>query len=169
MQKTVGIIILNYKTPELVIDCLESLKDQIEPGVSVIVVDNASNDGSAERIEEAIASNGWGSWTRVLCSPVNGGFAAGNNFGIRAIEADAYILLNSDTIVLPNTIRALLEAMDARPDAGLIGPGCVSEDGSKDMSTFNFIRPLTAFVRSASTGPIPITPLTIGLPSISPI
>jgi GT2 family glycosyltransferase len=154
MQKTAGIIILNYKTPELVVDCLDSLKDQIEPGISVIVVDNASNDGSVERIEEAIASNGWGGWARVLCSPVNGGFAAGNNLGIRAIDADAYILLNSDTIVLPNTVRELLNAMDLWPNAGLIGPGCVSPDGSKDMSTFHFIRPLTVFVRSASTGPI---------------
>lgn len=154
MQKTVGIVILNYKTPELVIDCLHSLKEQIEPGVTVLVVDNASNDGSADRMEEAIASNGWEGWARVLCSPVNGGFSAGNNLGIRAIDADAYVLLNSDTIVLPNTIRELLHAMELWPNAGLIGPGFVSPDGSKDLSTFQFIRPLTDFVRSASTGPI---------------
>lgn len=154
MQKTVGIIILNYKTPDLVIDCLHSLKEQIEPGIEVVVVDNASNDGSAKRIEEEITSNEWESWARVLCSPVNGGFAAGNNLGIRAIDADAYILLNSDTIVLPKTIRELLHAMELWPNAGLIGPGCVNQDGNKELSTFHFIRPITDFIRSASTGPI---------------
>lgn len=153
MQR-VGIIILNYKTPDLVIDCLQSLVDQIEPGMEVVVVDNASNDDSVQRIEEHIRANEWKPWARVLCSPVNGGFAAGNNLGIRAVDADAYILLNSDTIVLPNTIKELLHAMELWPGAGLIAPDCVAEDGSKELNTFRFIRPVTDFISSASTGPI---------------
>ena len=68
--KTVAIVILNYKTPDLVVDCLQSLEEQIEPGVDVIVVDNASNDGSAEKIEARIDAAHWGSWARVLRSPV---------------------------------------------------------------------------------------------------
>lgn len=152
--KTVAIVILNYKTPDLVVDCLQSLEEQIEPGVDVIVVDNASNDGSAEKIEARIDAAHWGSWARVLRSPVNGGFAAGNNLGIRAIDADAYLLLNSDTIVRPGAIAELRRAMGLRPDAGLIGPGFVARDGSRDLSTFRTIRPLSEFVRSASTGPI---------------
>jgi len=154
MRRRLGIIILNYKTPDLAIDCLHSLKEQIEPGIAVVVVDNASNDGSSKRIEEQITSNEWESWARVLCSSVNGGFAAGNNLGIQAIDADAYILLNADTIVLPNTTKELLHAMELRPDAGLIGPRCVSPDGNKALSTFQFIRPITDFIRSASTGPV---------------
>jgi len=153
-QKTVAIIILNYKTPDLVFDCLQSLEEQIELGTEVVVVDNASNDGSAEKIEAQIETCQWGSWARVLRSSENGGFAAGNNLGIRAIDADAYILLNSDTIVLPDTIAELLRAMDLWPNAGLIGPGFVTRDGSRDLSTFQLIRPLSEFVRSASTGPI---------------
>ena len=152
--KTVAIIILNYKTPDLVVDCLQSLEKQIAPGIEVVVVDSASNDGSVERIEAQIEANQWGAWVRVLCSPVNGGFAAGNNLGIRAIDADAYILLNSDTIVLPNTISELVRAMDLWPNAGLIGPGFVSQAGSKDLGTFRLIRPMSELVRSASTGPI---------------
>ena len=152
--KTVAIIILNYKTPDLVVDCIQSLEKQMGPGIEVVVVDNASNDGSVERIEAQIEAKQWGSWARVLCSPVNGGFAAGNNLGIRAVDADAYILLNSDTIVLPNAISELVRAMDQWPNAGLIGPGFVSRDGSKDLSTFRLIRPLSELVRSASTGPI---------------
>lgn len=150
--KTVAIIILNYKTPDLVVDCLQSLEKQIEPGIEVVVVDNASNDGSVERIEAQIEANQWGAWVRVICSPVNGGFAAGNNLGIRAVDADACILLNSDTIVLPDAISELVRAMDLWPNAGLVGPGFVSRDGSKDLSTFRLIRPMSELVRSASTG-----------------
>ena len=152
--KTVAIIILNYRTPDLVADCLHSLEDQMEPGLKVVVVDNASNDGSVERIEAQIDANEWGGWAGVLRSAVNGGFAAGNNRGIRSIDADAYILLNSDTIVLPNAIAELLRAMELRPDAGLIGPGFVARDGSRDLSTFRLIRPMSELVRSASTGPV---------------
>ena len=154
MQRRVCIIILNYKTPDLVVDCLRSLEGQVEPGVEVVVVDNASNDGSVRRLEEQISANEWESWARVLCSPINGGFAAGNNLGMRSVDADAYILLNSDTIVLPHTLEELLHAMDVWPNAGLIAPGCVGRDGSKELNTFRFIRPITDFVHSASTGPI---------------
>lgn len=89
--KTVAIIILNYKTPDLVVDCLQSLEKQIAPGIEVVVVDSASNDGSVEEFEAQIEANRWGTWVRVLCSPVNGGFAAGNDLGIRAIDADAVV------------------------------------------------------------------------------
>lgn len=154
MKKKLSIIILNYKTPGLVVDCLNSLENQIEPGIDVVVVDNNSNDGSAERISEQIKLNNWGSWSRVLCSPVNGGFAAGNNFALKKIDADAYILLNSDTVVLPNAISELLHAMEENPKAGLIGPAIESQDGKRDMSTFHFIRPITEFINSAQTGPI---------------
>lgn len=154
MQKKIAIIILNYKTPDLVIDCLRSLEDQIEPGIDVVVVDNASNDGSAERIKEQIISNIWEGWSRVLCSPVNGGFAAGNNYALQAIDADAYILLNSDTIVLPGAIDELLHAMEVNPKAGLIGPAIKNQEGNVDTSTFNFIHPVTELIRSAQTGPV---------------
>ena len=154
MSKKLVIIILNYKTPELVVDCLNSLENQIEPGIEVVIVDNDSNDGSAERISGQITLNNWGSWSRVLCSPVNGGFAAGNNFALKTINADAYILLNSDTIVLPGAISELLRAMEENPKAGLIGPAMDGQDGKLDTSTFRFIRPITEFIRSAQTGPI---------------
>lgn len=152
MNKKLAIIILNYKTPGLVIDCLNSLENQIEPGIEVVIVDNDSNDGSAERISEKITLNDWGSWSRVLCSPVNGGFAAGNNFALKTIKADAYILLNSDTIVLPNAISELLHAMEENPKAGLIGPAMDGQDGKLETSTFRFIRPITELIRTARTG-----------------
>jgi len=118
-----AIVILNYRTPGLVIDALASLVGQVDPAWGkVIVVDNNSGDGSVEKVQQAITENGWSAWAEVLPSPVNGGFSAGNNLGIKAVQADYYLLLNSDTIVRPGAISALLEAADAHPEVGLVSP-----------------------------------------------
>jgi GT2 family glycosyltransferase len=154
MQYRAAIVILNYRTADLTIDCLESLEGQAGNGIVVLAVDNDSRDGSAERIEHAIKERGFGEWARVLRSPENGGFAAGNNFGIRSVHAGAYVLLNSDTIVKPGAIAALLRAMDEHPNAGLIGPSFENGSGDPDLSTFRDVTPISELVRSANTGPI---------------
>ena len=151
-MKNIAIILLNYKTPQLIVDCLNSLETQITPGLTVVVVDNASNDNSVEIIQNTINSNDWQNWCRLLVSSVNGGFAAGNNFGIQSINADAYILLNSDTIVLPGAINELINAMENNPDVGLIGPGMLNKHGETDNNAFRFIRPFSEFLRTANTG-----------------
>jgi GT2 family glycosyltransferase len=152
MSVELAIIIINYKTPDLTIDCLRSLEPEIDPQLRVVVVDNASPDGSADPIEQAIVSRGWSSWATLLRSPVNGGFAAGNNFGIRSVRAEAYILLNSDTIVKPGALAGLREAMRRRPDAGIIGPGLLDRNGRHDASVFRNPAPAGEFIRSAHTG-----------------
>jgi GT2 family glycosyltransferase/serine acetyltransferase len=119
-----------------------------------VVVDNASPDGSADRIESHIARLAWGDWARVLRSPVNGGFAAGNNLGIRAVTADAYVLLNSDTLVRPGAIAGLRQALAEHPEAGMIGPSFEGTAGAPEQSCFRFPRPLGEFVRAANSGPI---------------
>ncbi|HEY3594838.1 MAG TPA: glycosyltransferase family 2 protein, partial [Polyangiaceae bacterium] len=82
----------------------------------------------------------------------NGGFAAGNNVGIRAVEADAYLLLNSDTLVRPGAIAALRRAMSDYPSAGLIVPRTENVKGDFDRNAFVTPRPLSEFVRAAKIG-----------------
>lgn len=154
MTHDVAVIILNYRTPGLTRDCLESLEGEVEPGVVVVVVDNASRDGSAETIERVIAERSWSSWARVLRSPVNGGFAAGNNLGIRSVDARAYVLLNSDTLVRPGALRALRAAMASHPRAGIIGGGTLTAKGIRDPSSFRFVVPLTELLRAADLHPL---------------
>src|SRR5262245_44856233 len=90
----VAVVILNYRTPDLVLDWLASLEPEVAGRpVAAVVVDNASGDGAAERLEREIAVRGWG-WARVVRSATNAGFSAGNNLGIRSIDADVYFLLN---------------------------------------------------------------------------
>ena len=131
-----GVVILNYRTPQLVIDCLRSLHGEVDPERDrVVVVDNASGDGSAKRIRAAIAREGW-AHARVVESSDNGGFSAGNNIGIRAVDAAAYLLLNSDTVVRPGAIQRLREALEGDPAAGLVGPRLEDPDGSVQVSCF---------------------------------
>ena len=84
------IVIVNYRTAGLTVDCLRSLAPQVGEvagGCRVVVTDNASGDGSADLIADAIATHGWGGWARLVPLDRNGGFAYGNNEGIRPFLA----------------------------------------------------------------------------------
>lgn len=150
-----NIVIINYRTPQLVIDCLFSLQADFKPGQNIItVVDNFSGDDSAEKIERAITENQWSKSVQVIKSPINGGFSAGNNIGIQAVKADTYLLLNSDTIVRPGAIKSLLEAMKAYPEAGLVSPRLEWPDGTPQISCFRYHSPVSELINAAATGPI---------------
>jgi len=153
--RRVAVVIVNYRTPELTRGALASLVGEIDPlRDSAVVVDNASGDGSAERLEAWIAERGFEGWARVLRAPSNGGFAAGNNLGIRSIEADFYLLLNSDAQLRPGALASLLAAAEARPDVGLLGPRLEDEEGALQMSCFRFHSPLSELIQAAATGPL---------------
>lgn len=148
-----AVVILNYRTPQLVLDCLETLDGQVEPvRDEVVVVDNASEDGSDEAIQAVITARGWGSWARVVAADRNGGFSAGNNAGIRASDAEFYLLLNSDTLVRSGAIAELLRAAEELPGAGLIGPRLEEQDGTGQNSAFRTITPLGQLNSAAKTG-----------------
>jgi GT2 family glycosyltransferase len=150
-----AIVILNYRTPQLVVDCLASLDGQVEVGTDlVVVVDNASGDGSVETIQEAIATHQWESWVQLVPSPINGGFSAGNNVGMKAADAEAYLLLNSDTIVRPGAIASLLKAMATHPEAGLISPRLEWPDATPQISCFRYHSPVSEIIDAAATGPV---------------
>jgi GT2 family glycosyltransferase len=153
MQKRLAIILLNFNHPTLTIDCLSSIEGEVEADRDiVIVVDNGSRDDSVARIEAAVAENQWHRWVRLVrCSP-NRGFAGGNNVGILSVDAQWYVLLNNDTIVPRGTMAALLAALQARQDVGLIGPSMEDRTGARDSSCFREIHPVTEFLRAADTG-----------------
>jgi N-acetylglucosaminyl-diphospho-decaprenol L-rhamnosyltransferase len=139
------VVIVNYRTAGLVIDCLQSLEAEAGslPGMRVVVVDNASGDGSAARLAAAVVEHGWGRWASILPVAHNGGFAAGNNAAIRpALETAAppryVLLLNPDTVVHAGALRALADFMEARPDIGIAGSRLENPDGTPQRSAFRF-------------------------------
>ena len=139
------ISIVAWKSAGLTIDCLRSIEPELAelPTLRVIVVDNASPDGAADRVEEAIAEHGWGGWAQLVRAPRNGGFAAGNNIAIRAAfaqpsPADYVLLLNPDTLVRPGALRLLLDFVEARPEVGLAGGRSEDLDTTPQMCCFRF-------------------------------
>lgn len=150
---TLDVVIVNYRTGPLVVDCLESLAQERGPGMDlrVCVVDNASPDGSAAVIEQAVAKAAW-DWVRVILSPTNGGFGAGNNLAFDALaleatkgeatkgkpSAEIVWLLNPDTRVMPGAARALVAFMAQRPAAGIVGTALLDGHGTPWPYAFRF-------------------------------
>lgn len=139
------ISIVAWKGADLTIDCLRSIEPELDsvPGTRVIVVDNASPDGSADRVAAAIAENHWGSWATLIRAPRNGGFAAGNNIAIREMLGEAQpaefcLLLNPDTLVRPGALRILLDFLIAHPKVGIAGGRSEDRDATPQMCCFRF-------------------------------
>lgn len=155
------IVIVNYRTPGLSIDCLASLEDEVKqlPAAHVVVVEGGSPDDSAEQLRRAIDQHGWSSWVTLDVRPDNAGFAAGNNAAIiPALNEDPppgfVLLLNPDTVVRPDAIASLLRFMAEHPDAGLAGSRLEDPDGTPQNSAFRFPSIASSFESNVRFGPI---------------
>jgi GT2 family glycosyltransferase len=140
----IDVVIVNYRTGPLVVSCLESLAAEIGQDLRLraFVIDNASGDGSEGEIEAAIAREGW-DWVRLIRSPINGGFGAGNNLGIDAALGDdrpagLIWLLNPDTRIMPGAARELGRFAARTPGAGIIGTALLEGDGTPWPFAFRF-------------------------------
>ena len=158
-MNSVFIVIVNYRTGPLVIECLASLVGERAAlrGGRVVVVDNASGDDSVATIATAIESNGWGDWAEVLALPLNGGFSYGNNHAIRrAREHDPQlglvVLLNPDTTVLAGAMAELIGHFDRHPRAGIAGASIENEHGVLQPSAHPFHSPLAELDSAAQLG-----------------
>lgn len=145
-------VVLNYRTPELSVQAAVSAYQDLDPALDhVVIVDNASPDDSVAKIERELFERGF-SGIEIICSDSNGGFAAGNNVGIRAREAQAYLLLNSDTIVRSGAMQALFEMLLSDANIGICSPRLEFEDGEPQTSCFRFHSPISEFLKGACTG-----------------
>lgn len=114
MPLTVSVVIVNYNGWELLRDCLTSLAHQERPADEIIVVDNGSSDGTVDRLPQAFPE------VRLIPSPVNLGFAKGNNLGIARAHGEVVILLNNDTVADPGFVRALVEPLERDARIGAV-------------------------------------------------
>jgi N-acetylglucosaminyl-diphospho-decaprenol L-rhamnosyltransferase len=149
----VAVVILNYRTPDMTLDCAASVAPELGPDDALIIVDNQSGDDSVPRIEAGLRARGLDR-ARLIASPVNGGFAAGNNLGIRAASAEAYFLLNSDTLLRPGAIERLWSALAEDARVGLVSPRLVGGDGAPQVNCFRRHTPVSELLAAARTGPI---------------
>ena len=139
------VVIVNYRTADLVVACLASLVAELPALDSgrVIVVDNASGDASVEVLQAALDHNHWNAWVEVLALPRNGGFAYGNNRAIERVRQldphfDVVISLNPDTVVQPGALPALLDHFDHDAKVGIVGASIEDERGTRQQSAHPF-------------------------------
>ena len=155
MTPTIAISIINYRTGDMTIACIRSARAALDGHHGeIVVVDNASGDGSAEQIEAWIAAHPDGVPVTLVRSTENTGFAGGHNQGIRTSHADFYLLLNSDAELREGFFEALLPATSRPGKFGLYAPQLEWSDGEIQASSFRFHTPLSEFIRAANSGPI---------------
>jgi GT2 family glycosyltransferase len=128
----VSAVVLNYQTAEQAWLAVRSLQTSRTPPSEILIVDNASGDGSAETLRGSL--NG----VRVIESPANLGFSGGCNIGIRAAlggGAGLVLLVNSDAVLAPDAIDHLLTAMAGNPGLGIAAPVLVSREEPDHVSS----------------------------------
>ncbi len=105
-----SVIIVNYNTCDLLRNCLLSLRECGGLALEIIVVDNASTDGSAAMVRDDFPE------ARLLAQTMNTWYCGGNNIGLRAARADYALLLNPDTEVAPDALALMLRFLREHPD-----------------------------------------------------
>jgi N-acetylglucosaminyl-diphospho-decaprenol L-rhamnosyltransferase len=143
MNPKVSIVIVNWKTPELLADCLQSIRADVKSsGYEIWVVDNASGDGSVAMLEKDYP------WVRLIANKVNVGFARACNQVIPFASAPYVLLLNPDTVVKPDAISLLADFLDANANCAAVGPQVLNPDGTLQLACRrSFPSPAAAFYR----------------------
>jgi GT2 family glycosyltransferase len=131
----VSIVIVNWNTRELLRACLASIVQNIRRlRTEILVVDNGSRDGSAQMVARDFPT------VRLLVNSRNLGFAAANNRGLSQATGRYLLLLNSDTVVLPDAVEEMVRYADAHRQVGALGPRLLNKDGSPQVSVAVFPR-----------------------------
>jgi len=119
----ISIVIVNYNGKRFLSDCLNSIFCQTYFSFEVIMVDNASRDGSVEYVQEIFPD------VKIVSQSTNVGFAGGTNAGIRQAEGEFILTLNNDTILTPNFIDELARPMVSDPFVGICASKMIFPDG----------------------------------------
>lgn len=137
----VSVIIVNWNTRDILRNCLTSVYAQTETMVfEVIVIDNASSDGSAAMVKQEFPQ------VRLIENTQNRGFAAANNQGMQFAKGRYVLLLNSDTVVLDGAIQKTLAFADQHPQAAVVGCKVLNPDRTLQPTCFMFPSLLNLFL-----------------------
>jgi len=149
------VVILSWNVRDLLRQCLESvasgrpLSANYPPlTTEIIVVDNASSDGSVEMVRAEFPA------VRLIANQTNRGYTGGNNDGIAAATGRYVMILNPDTRVLADALAAMVGYADAHPDVGVVGPQLLNPDGSVQSSRRRFPTLMTGLFESTWLQPL---------------
>ena len=156
---TLLVVIVNYRSAALAIDCLRSLEPEIQARgeAHVALVENQSGADQYDTLRAAIDDHGWQGWVTLIQAERNGGFAAGNNVALDwsltwPTPPDLVWLLNPDTYIRPGALVALETFLTDHAEVGLVGSRLESPDGSPQNSAFRFPSILGELVDGAQLG-----------------
>ncbi len=144
----ISVVVVNWNASEDLRACLLSLFAAPAPAASfdVWVVDNASTDGSVQMVREQFPN------ARLIANDANLGFSKANNQALRETTSRYALLLNSDAVIHPGALDALMQWADAHPKAGILGPKVLNPDGSLQLSCRRFPSLGAGFFRNTYLG-----------------
>ena len=137
MATDVSVVVVSYNTRDLLRQCLQSVFASAHRPAEVFVVDNASADGSQAMVAAEFPE------VTLVALDRNLGFGGANNVALRRCRGPYVLLLNPDAVLDPDALSALVEVLDARPAAGVVGPRILNPDGSLQSSGYHFPTLLT--------------------------
>lgn len=133
-EPLVSVIVVNWNGEGYLAECIDSLLAQTYPRIEIIVVDNASIDGSVRLLADR-----YGGKIRLLVMTENLGFTGGNNAGIAAATGDYVLLLNNDAVALPGWAAALVREAESEPRVGMCASKIVSYDDSRILDSVGLL------------------------------
>jgi len=131
-SSAVSIVLVSWNSRHDLRALLPQLLELTDVEHEMLVIDNASTDGTPEEIESRFPS------VRLVRNPRNLGFAAGVNVGMQGARNPLILLLNPDSRLRPNAISRLVAHLDAHPTVGIVGPRVLNEDGTLQSAGFRF-------------------------------
>lgn len=151
-ERDLNVVIVNFRTPDLTIRCVQSLLSlAIARTEDMIVVDNASPDDSYPRLRNELPAG-----VRLVHASLNRGFAAGVNLGVVAGLRARILVLNPDTYFVDQSIGKALAVLDARPDVGLVGLDLTYPNGERQYSARRFYSMLDIVGRRTPLGKLAV-------------
>ena len=136
-----SIVIVNWNTQHVIVDCLESVLANLgELSAEIIVIDNASTDDSVQVIAERFPQ------VQLIANDANRGFAAANNQGMRIAHGKYVLLLNPDTVVLDDVFQKTLDHARRHPDVGVVGCQVMESAQTVQRTCFRFPSPLNTLM-----------------------
>lgn len=132
----VSVIIVSYNTVDLTRQCLKAAESALKDvSAEIMVVDNASVDGSVEMVRSEFPQ------TKLIVNTGNVGFGAANNQAMRQARGEYFLLLNSDAILYTGAVKAMLQTMSQHQQAAVVAPRLLNRDGSLQRSCWRFPSP----------------------------
>ncbi len=139
----ISVIVVNWNAKKYLEQCIQSILNCSESSdIEIIVVDNASSDGSPEFIRENFPD------VKLICNTENLGFARANNIGFNHSRGKYLFLINSDVVAYPNCFKTMVDYMDRHPEIGLLGPRILGTDNNVQRSCMGYPSLWNTFCRA---------------------